>query len=78
MYDLIINGKKCQMLPTKTEYLGHVVEKEAIRSSDFKLKRSKPCSVKDVQSFLRLSIFLAYLKIILTLCAGFEIVSLRS
>ncbi|CAK9833038.1 Transposon Tf2-9 polyprotein [Anthophora retusa] len=56
---LVINWKKCQLLQTKVEFLGHIVENQTVRPSERKTeavaKFRKPVSTREVQSFLGLT-----------------------
>lgn len=58
-HGLIINWKKCNLLRTGVEYLGHIVEGGKIRPSEHKTEAVKkfpmPASVRQVQSFLGLT-----------------------
>lgn len=55
-YGLVVNWGKCNLLQTRVEYLGHIVENACIQPSEHKpiavIKFPKPQCVKDVQSFL--------------------------
>lgn len=56
---LAINWKKCNLLQTKVEYLGHVIENGCIQPSERKTSAVKdfpmPTTVRQVQSFLGLT-----------------------
>lgn len=56
---LSINWKKCNLLQTKVEYLGYVIENGSIKPSRHKIEAVKnfltPANVRQVQSFLGLA-----------------------
>lgn len=56
---LNINWKKCNLVRTKVEFLGHQIEGGCIRSSSTKVdavrRFPEPVNVRQVQSFLGLS-----------------------
>ncbi|XP_076247774.1 uncharacterized protein LOC143187440 [Calliopsis andreniformis] len=56
---LIINWSKCELLKTRVEYLGHVVEGGTVRPSENKAKAvarfPAPTTIKQLQSFLGLA-----------------------
>ena len=58
-YGLSINWEKCNLVRTRVEYLGHIVENGCVQPSEHKtkavIKFPKPRCVRDVQSFLGLT-----------------------
>ena len=58
-YDLDINKGKCQLLHSRIEYLGYIIENGTIHPSPGKIQAvsnfPEPRTLKDVQSFLGLS-----------------------
>lgn len=58
-YGLQINWKKCELLTTRVEYLGHIIEHNTIKPSpdktDAVMKFPQPRSQKELQSFIGLS-----------------------
>lgn len=56
---LVINWKKCSLLKTKVEYLGHVIENGSVRPSERKTEAVKcfptPTNIRQIQSFLGLT-----------------------
>lgn len=56
---LAINWKKCNLLRTRVEYLGHVIENGCIRPSEHKTSAIRdfptPTTIRQVQSFLGLT-----------------------
>jgi hypothetical protein len=56
---LIVNWKKCCLLKSRVEFLGHVIEDGRVRPSDRKTEAVKrfpePANIKQLQSFLGLS-----------------------
>ncbi|KAL0881567.1 hypothetical protein ABMA27_001398 [Loxostege sticticalis] len=58
-YGLEINWKKCQILQTSVEYLGHIISKGTVKPSTEKIKAVKtypvPRSLKEVHSFIGLT-----------------------
>ncbi|XP_076638793.1 uncharacterized protein LOC143350658 [Colletes latitarsis] len=56
---LVINWKKCQLLQTKVEFLGHLIENQTVRPSELKTRAvaafRRPTSTREVQSFLGLT-----------------------
>lgn len=58
-YGLEINWKKCQLLQTKIEYLGHVIEKGTVKPAPSKTEAianfPEPRSIKQVHSFVGLT-----------------------
>lgn len=57
---LIINWTKCQFLKTRVEFLGYIIENRPIRPSEQDTeavaKFTKPTTIKQVQSFLGLTL----------------------
>ncbi|XP_017888656.1 uncharacterized protein LOC108630103 [Ceratina calcarata] len=58
-HGLVINWSKCNLLQTRVEFLGHIVENGHVQPSEDKtkavIKFPKPQFIKDVQSFLGLT-----------------------
>ena len=68
-YDLDINKGKCQLLHSRIEYLGYIIENGTIHPSPGKIQAvsnfPEPRTLKDVQSFLGLSGYFRKFRILL-------------
>lgn len=56
---LVNNWKKCQLMQSKVEFLGHIVENQTVRPSEQKteamIKFRRPTFTREIQSFLGLT-----------------------